>query len=170
MIELAILGLLRREPLHGYELRRRVAELGLKRLSFGALYPALRRLERRQLIAPVGDVRQRKQYAITDDGIARCDELLTTAPEDDQALLLRIAFLGYLDRATRLEMLRRYRVRVGEQLDAAQNGMRLRRRLDRYSEALARRGVATARVDLEWLDGLIAEEAAAGRRTPAPAR
>ena len=47
MIDLAILGLLREQDLHGYELRKRASELaGLRpALSFGALYPALARLE-----------------------------------------------------------------------------------------------------------------------------
>jgi DNA-binding PadR family transcriptional regulator len=47
MIELAILGLLREQDLHGYELRRRISDLaGLKpAVSYGALYPALGRLE-----------------------------------------------------------------------------------------------------------------------------
>ena len=47
MIDLAILGLLWEQELHGYELRKRVTELaGLRpAVSFGALYPALTRLE-----------------------------------------------------------------------------------------------------------------------------
>jgi DNA-binding PadR family transcriptional regulator len=48
MLELAILGLLQEQPLHGYELKKRVGEtLGtLWGISYGSLYPALRRLER----------------------------------------------------------------------------------------------------------------------------
>jgi DNA-binding PadR family transcriptional regulator len=48
MLELAILGLLKEQPLHGYELKKRVGEtLGtLWGISYGSLYPALRRLER----------------------------------------------------------------------------------------------------------------------------
>lgn len=48
MLELAILGLLKTQPLHGYELKRRVSEeLGMVgAVSFGSLYPALRRLEK----------------------------------------------------------------------------------------------------------------------------
>ncbi len=48
MLELAILGLLKEQPLHGYELKKRLGEtLGfLWGVSFGSLYPALRRLER----------------------------------------------------------------------------------------------------------------------------
>jgi DNA-binding PadR family transcriptional regulator len=47
MIDLAILGLLHEQDLHGYELRKRIADLaGVRRaVSFGALYPALARLE-----------------------------------------------------------------------------------------------------------------------------
>ena len=48
MLELAILGLLKEQPLHGYELKKRLCEtLGfLWGVSYGSLYPALRRLER----------------------------------------------------------------------------------------------------------------------------
>ena len=48
MIDLAILGLLREQDLHGYELRKRATELAGVRpaVSFGALYPALSRLEK----------------------------------------------------------------------------------------------------------------------------
>jgi DNA-binding PadR family transcriptional regulator len=47
MIDLAILGLLREQDLHGYELRKRATDLAGIRpaVSFGALYPALSRLE-----------------------------------------------------------------------------------------------------------------------------
>ncbi|MGD0439882.1 MAG: PadR family transcriptional regulator [Acidimicrobiales bacterium] len=47
MLELAILGLLKEHPMHGYDLRKRMREdFGLlSSLSFGSLYPALARLE-----------------------------------------------------------------------------------------------------------------------------
>jgi DNA-binding PadR family transcriptional regulator len=52
MLELAILGLLKEQPLHGYELKKRLGDtLGLLwGVSFGSLYPALRRLERARAI------------------------------------------------------------------------------------------------------------------------
>ncbi|HEY8217583.1 MAG TPA: PadR family transcriptional regulator [Acidimicrobiia bacterium] len=48
MLELAVLGLLKEQPLHGYELKKRLGDtLGfLWGVSYGSLYPALRRLER----------------------------------------------------------------------------------------------------------------------------
>jgi len=47
MIDLAILGLLTEQELHGYELKKRLSELWASRasVSFGSLYPALARLE-----------------------------------------------------------------------------------------------------------------------------
>jgi DNA-binding PadR family transcriptional regulator len=47
VLELAILGLLKESDLHGYELKKRLAEtLGMfSSVSFGSLYPALARLE-----------------------------------------------------------------------------------------------------------------------------
>ena len=57
MLELAVLGLLSEQPLHGYELKKRLSEtLGpLWGISFGSLYPALRRLERSGAIEEVDD-------------------------------------------------------------------------------------------------------------------
>jgi len=48
MLELAILGLLKELPLHGYELKKRLNDsLGqFWRVSYGSLYPALARLEK----------------------------------------------------------------------------------------------------------------------------
>ena len=48
MIDLAILGLLDEQDLHGYELKKQLAELVGARsgVSFGSLYPALARLEK----------------------------------------------------------------------------------------------------------------------------
>jgi DNA-binding PadR family transcriptional regulator len=56
MIDLAILGLLKEQELHGYELRKRLGDLPGARsavVSFGSLYPALARLERSRLVKAV---------------------------------------------------------------------------------------------------------------------
>jgi DNA-binding PadR family transcriptional regulator len=55
VLELAVLGLLKEQPLHGYELKKRLGEtLGfLWGVSYGSLYPALRRLEKQGAIESV---------------------------------------------------------------------------------------------------------------------
>ncbi|MGH9118816.1 MAG: helix-turn-helix transcriptional regulator [Acidimicrobiales bacterium] len=61
MIDLAVLGLLSEQELHGYELRKRVAAVlgpGRGGLSFGSLYPALSRMERAGLVKTVEPERE----------------------------------------------------------------------------------------------------------------
>src|SRR5207249_3011496 len=55
VLELAILGLLKEQELHGYELKKRLAEtLGpFSSVSFGSLYPALGRLEAAGAVAAI---------------------------------------------------------------------------------------------------------------------
>jgi DNA-binding PadR family transcriptional regulator len=55
LLDLAILGLLADNDLHGYELKKRLGELVGTRagVSFGSLYPALGRLERAGLVKAV---------------------------------------------------------------------------------------------------------------------
>ena len=52
MLELAILGILHESPMHGYELRKQlITKLGAFRaaISYGSLYPTLRRLQSDEL-------------------------------------------------------------------------------------------------------------------------
>ena len=68
MLEIAVLGLLKEQPLHGYELKKRLSEtLGfLWGVSYGSLYPALRRLERDGAIEVVAQpVEASTAYAAT---------------------------------------------------------------------------------------------------------
>jgi len=53
MLEFAILGLLHQSPMHGYELRKQLAQVlgGLRSISYGSLYPALKRMHAAGLIS-----------------------------------------------------------------------------------------------------------------------
>lgn len=53
MLELAVLALLKQGELHGYQIRKSLAEMAgpLFQFSFGSLYPALGRLEERGAVA-----------------------------------------------------------------------------------------------------------------------
>ena len=54
MLDLALLGLLKERPMHGYDLRKRLRQDFdvLANLSFGSLYPALARLESAGAVRP----------------------------------------------------------------------------------------------------------------------
>src|SRR5438105_9025062 len=85
MLELAILGLLKEGSMHGYQLKKRLSEtLGsFWQVSYGSLYPALKRLQRRgavEMTFPQEDVARRKNvYRITAAGEEVFSKLLGRA-------------------------------------------------------------------------------------------
>ncbi len=88
-VPLTLLGLLEREPSHGYDLKRDYDAYFArgKPLSFGQVYTTLARLARdgKAVAGPPepGDGPERKRYAITEAGAADVEEWLSqpTAPE-----------------------------------------------------------------------------------------
>jgi len=93
MLELAILGLLKERSMHGYQLSKRLTDtLGaFWKVSYGSLYPALKRLEREGAVEPVfdrDDVGRRKNvYRITAKGVKQ----LETEEHDYQRMADAIA-------------------------------------------------------------------------------
>src|SRR5919206_5267441 len=88
-IELAVLGLLHEGPMHGYELRKRLnVVLGWGRvLSYGSLYPALKKMSRAGWISERASAstesatarssrRQRIVYELTPSGNERFAKLM----------------------------------------------------------------------------------------------
>jgi DNA-binding PadR family transcriptional regulator len=178
---MAVLGLLKEQDMHGYELKKRLSDVfGLSSaVSFGSLYPALARLEAAGAVnvvanpkgqagpgsAPALDrlaSRRRKVYGITPLGAAAFEELLTDsqgAGEDERSFNLRLAFARYLPPEGRLGLLEQRRAVLGERL--AQVAARARaRRDDRYMRILCDRQQDSLSRDVSWLDHLIQEERA----------
>jgi DNA-binding PadR family transcriptional regulator len=94
-VPLTLLGLLEREPSHGYELKRDYDRLfgRDKPLSFGQVYATLGRLARDGKVvitAEPGDGPDRKRYIITDAGATDVDSWLTqpVEPEPHQQTVL----------------------------------------------------------------------------------
>lgn len=106
MLELSILGFLAEEPLHAYELRRRISSLSghARPISDGALTPALRRMERAGLVVatrePGAGGPSRKVFRLTDAGREELIRRLVH-PEDlditnDSRFFTLLAFLDHL--------------------------------------------------------------------------
>lgn len=91
-VPLTLLGLLEREPSHGYDLKRDYdAFFGRgKQLPFGQVYATLGRLARDGKVsageAEPGEGPDRKRYAITEIGRAEVDEWLTEPVEPEPHL------------------------------------------------------------------------------------
>lgn len=169
MLEFAVLGLLHEDPLHGYELRRRLnTRLGAFRaLSFGTLYPCLASLQGQDLVSvdrdepPTGSSRrQRITYTITDAGRTAFAQIAgRTDPGSwaDDAFDVRVAFFARTEREVRLRILEGRRARLTEQLDGMRTGDGSVRQ-DRWSAALAAHGEDATERAVAWLDELIDAE------------
>ncbi|MFH5821417.1 PadR family transcriptional regulator [Georgenia sp. AZ-5] len=174
VLELAILGRLREAPMHGYELRKHLnAALGAFRtLSYGSLYPALRSLTERGLIAtatsdaaapPLAGRRARIVYRITDAGVAHLEGSLATAGpaawDDDAAFDVRFTLFGSTDATTRLRILEGRRARMVERMENLRQSFgRTARRMDAYTAELARHGLEQVEREVAWLERVIDTE------------
>ncbi len=169
MLELAILGLLKQQPMHGYQLSRELGGSlgGFWRVSYGSLYPTLRRLERDGLVSPVQGEntggRRKTVFGITEPGERAFLELLQETPNDssteDTRFRVRLAFFRYLPPETRIRLLERRRGYLTERLDTIDDSLRTTREgADDYTLSLIEHGRSATRSDIEWLDGLIQNE------------
>ena len=180
VLELAVLGLLHDSPMHGYELRKQLtALLGWGRsLSYGSLYPCLKDLVARGLIAEsdpdasVGRSRRAKiVYELTADGKEHFVELISQAGPnawEDEPFGVRFAFFSRTDADTRMRILEGRRSRLEERLATFRASvLKTRERLDAYTLELQRHGLESVEREVRWLDELIDHERHAAD-TPRP--
>lgn len=172
MLELAILGLLKEHPMHGYQLSKELTDTlgGFWRVSYGSLYPTLRRLEKARAIevdVPTsvagGTAGRRKNvYRITDAGEQMFTDLLAEVGQEsgeDNKFRVRMAFFRYLKPETRIRQLERRRSYLEERLNTIETQLsRTDHPIDAYSLSMMTHGQDSTRSDIAWLDDLIANE------------
>ena len=188
MLELPVLGLLKERAMHGYELRKQLgAMLGpFWQVSWGSLYPTLRRLARAGAVEKVEEVsprrtrgrglraksaersttgRRKNVYRITPAGEQMFTAMLeeSAAAVDGEHFTLRLAFFRYLQPETRLALLERRRAYLLEKLAQFKANMHdYRERIDNYTLSLHNHGMAATESDIAWIDELITAERAPG--------
>jgi DNA-binding PadR family transcriptional regulator len=148
VLELALLGLLHRTPMHGYELRKQLSALlgTFRALSFGSLYPCLKELLAEGLIAeeqednaddgsaaaapgnaapgkakPRASRRSRIVYRLTTEGKERLQDMLSEggpAAWEDDGFGVHFAFFGMTRADVRLRILEGRRSRLEERMEA----------------------------------------------------
>jgi len=187
VLDLAILGILHESPMHGYELRKQlVTKLGAIKaaISYGSLYPTLRRLQTAGWITeagetPAGDAavpplttrRGRVVYKITAEGKERFQGLLAqVGPEayEDAAFGVHFAFFARTDVDVRLRILEGRRRKIEERRESFREVLaRATERLDAYTLELQRHGLEAADREGRWLEELIANERKNSQHPPA---
>ncbi|MEE8600156.1 PadR family transcriptional regulator [Euzebya tangerina] len=169
MLDLAILGLLKEGAMHGYELKRQLGQrLGFFwTVSYGSLYPTLRKLEAGGYVERIPDAdsrsRRRQVVQITAAGEARFLDLISqrsTSAWEEEKFPLRFAFFTYLPTETRVWLLQRRRDYLLDRVQEGESGLRraTRGRADSYTISLIRHGVERTRLDLRWIEDLLLAE------------
>lgn len=165
VLELAVLGQLVDSPLHGYELRKRLSALlgPFRAISYGSLYPCLRRLTVRGWIATGDDDergvltgrRARIVYELTAEGKERLTEMRDEsgpASWEDDSFGVHFALFGQTPAEVRLRILEGRRTRMQERMAELRESMtRRRERLDRYTLALQEHGLEAVEREVRWL-------------------
>ncbi|GLY01506.1 PadR family transcriptional regulator [Actinoplanes sp. NBRC 101535] len=171
MLELSILGFLYDEPLHGYELKERIMELTghVKRVSDGALYPAINRLQAAGLlerrIEPGTSAAPRQMLFLTDAGRTRLLERLgnpvPTEITDRNRYWTVLAFLRHLpDREKQIDVLRRRLAFLeGPVTFFSRDGRQLRQKDmdDPFRSGMFEVARATRQAEVAWLTRAIDE-------------
>jgi DNA-binding PadR family transcriptional regulator len=180
VLEIAVLGLLTESPMHGYELRKRLATLfgTFRAFSYGSLYPTLRRLSEAGWISEEAPLeasaaarsrRGKRVYRLTAEGKEHFARLLAeVGPDafDDEGFGARLAFFAQTRSDIRLQILEGRRRRVEEQRDGMRSALtRAGERFDRYTRDLHEHGLESVDREVRWLTELIEKERSDERRT-----
>jgi DNA-binding PadR family transcriptional regulator len=134
-------------------------------LSFGSLYPCLRRLQAQGLISEASvDALRRSRivYSVTQAGGSAFAEWANRpSPDawDDTAFETHFAFFSSTDTKARLRILEGRRTRLEERLAATREAMTRRRdRADAYVRRLQEHALDTLERELAWLTETITLE------------
>jgi PadR family transcriptional regulator AphA len=161
-----ILGLLARQPMSGYDIKRLFKSLSwlIDSPSFGSLYPALHALLEDDLatveVIPRHDKPPRKIYSITQAGrqvLRKWMEQPTQADLPLKAFVMRLILASNLSHDDLIAHLQQRRAQVAaHQLDLEQVGQAANGDGDDLGERLALDyGLAVANAELVWLDNAL---------------
>lgn len=163
LIELPILALLAKTPMHGYEIRQRLAPMAgfVGAASYGSVYPMLKQLQGRAHLAATRKETargpERVAYRVTAAGRRRLAELFA---DETTPLALKLLFFDRAVKGTRVRVLRKQRAAWAERLTMRREATQAvgDSAASRYRRALLERMFGQLERDLAWIDRLIIEE------------
>ena len=166
MLELATLGLLQKEALHGYKLKQQLERFisGCISVNYGAIYPLLKRLEKQnflQLSFSEGEAGgKRKIYAITEKGRARFQEKMLEHPKESwvnarSRFLVKFVFFSHLHSQQRIQLIEKRLAVCRTRLEQQQCEVKSD---DPYFAAVCDRHLALIQEEMDWLEVQLSQE------------
>jgi len=168
-LELALLGLTSQAPMSGYDLRKvfTTTPMGHCSSSPGAIYPALQRLEKNDLIEGTvkgrDTLRPRRVYALTEKGKEALRQRLEKPVTQDDIiwhvddLMLRFAFMGdILGREKTLQYLKELLMHVENYIPSLQEHLKAAREAESpYGAFAMEHGIEVYQAYARWAKHVI---------------
>lgn len=166
-----ILGQLLDQPAHGYAIKQILDQLlGSRKLSWGSLYPILKKLEKDSLIKKVTSKQlsggpTQKVYSITEAGRKYFYDLMLqpTSDSGDTRVHYKLLFFSKISKENRIKILKDYEQYLSGKLGDIQG------HLDEYQEQkslhqshyileVLEHTLATYRLERDWVHKLLTKE------------
>lgn len=170
MLELSALGLLQREPLHGYRLKQQL-ELFMGScisVNYGAIYPLLKRLEERGEIEEGAEETSdagpcRKTYSITAKGRASWRQKMLEHPQESwvksrSRFMIKFFFFNDLEPAERIKLLEHRLMVCRLRQEYLENQVREHNPADPYQAAGWQRSLEIHSTEMQWLSDQLDKE------------
>ncbi|MBD2041872.1 PadR family transcriptional regulator [Microcoleus sp. FACHB-672] len=170
MLELSALGLLQREPLHGYRLKQQL-ELFMGcciSVNYGAIYPLLKRLEERGEIEASAEETSdagpcRKTYSITAKGRASWRQQMLEHPQESwvksrSRFMIKFFFFNDLEPAERIKLLEHRLMVCRLRQEYLENQEREHNPADPYQAAGWQRSLEIHSTEMQWLSEQLTKE------------
>jgi len=165
MLELATLGLLQKEALHGYRLKQQMELFmnGCISVNYGAIYPLLKRLEEKGLIEVFTEEGEsnnpRKMYRITAKGREKWKEKMLDHPHESwvnsrSRFMIKYFFFSYLEPSERLKLLEHRLMICKLQLETKEKDQEsILNYDDPYQVQAWQKCTSSIEDEIQWLEG-----------------
>jgi DNA-binding PadR family transcriptional regulator len=164
-LDILVLAMIRDEPRHGYEIKKRVAGvLGIGvTLNNNVLYPSLRRFEDEGAVKSKLESHEgtpaRRVYRLTPKGRELLQSMLEDFPAEragsDPEFLVRLAYFDLLDEEVQSDILATRRQVLATELDHVTSMRKsIDPKRDRYPAALTDFLIEQLEREVQWVDGL----------------
>lgn len=170
-IDLMILGVLLRGPAHGYQIKRRIAEIfgeQYPNLSDSAVYPRLKQFNSEGVVKSKIELQynapNKKVYELTDVGLERIKKLVSTPVEvkkkigngDVDNLIIHVFFFGLISKEERRKVVEPFYNFAKQQHENAINKLEMYgSRMDKFTIVLLEYGIPSLKISMDMCQKLM---------------
>lgn len=170
-IDLMILGVLHRGPAHGYQIKKRIADIFGQQypyLSDSAVYPRLIQFNKEGVVRSRIEVQynapNKRVYELTDAGLERIKELAATPVKvkreigygDLENLVVHVIFFGLISKEERRKVVEPFYNFTKQQYDISVDKLeKYRSQIDKFALLLLESGIPSLKINVDMCQKLM---------------